>query len=285
MKVSQKHARESAGSVRMTRRRAIVKDRLWLWGHDAGVHDKSWGLARPSRITPVEAAHYLGVPNVIMVRYLGRPSLPFDQYAVPFRSMSQVVWSVVGATGQTDQKEREHVLELAARQINITGGIMDDFFAGAFEKGKKGEATALSLKQLRQLRGQLSVAGRRLDLWAVLYETQLEKSLSKYLALLDKLSFWTWDSVKLSELKCNFEKLEAVVPKCDKILGCYMWDYGKKKPLPLELMEHQCELGLHWLTSKRIEGMVFLASCICDLELETVEWARRWIAKVGDARL
>jgi len=31
-----------------------------------------------------------------------------------------------------------------------------------------------------------------------------------------------------------------------------------------------------------IDGMIFLASCICDLELETVEWTRRWIQEVGD---
>ena len=36
-----------------------------------------------------------------------------------------------------------------------------------------------------------------------------------------------------------------------------------------------------WLRQGRIEGMIFLASCICDLELEAVEWTRRWIAEVG----
>ena len=69
---------------------------------------------------------------------------------------------------------------------------------------------------------------------------------------------------------------------CGKILGCYMWDYGRKQPMPLERMQYQCETGLRWLQEGRIEGMIFLASCICDLELETVEWTRRWIAAVGD---
>src|SRR5438270_3965790 len=91
---------------KMASRASVVRDRLWLWGHDAGSHNASWGLPKPSRITPVEAAFYLGVPNVIMVRYSGRPPLPLDQYAVPFRPLRQVVWSVVGAGGQTDPKER-----------------------------------------------------------------------------------------------------------------------------------------------------------------------------------
>ena len=46
--------------------------------------------------------------------------------------------------------------------------------------------------------------------------------------------------------------------------------------------QEQCELGLEWLKQGRIDGMIFLASCICDLDLETVEWTRKWIQKVGD---
>jgi hypothetical protein len=64
-----------------------------------------------------------------------------------------------------------------------------------------------------------------------------------------------------------------------------MWDYGEKRPMPVELMEKQCTLGLEWLHQGRIEGLVFLASCICDLELEAVEWTRQWIARVADERL
>ncbi len=46
-------------------------------------------------------------------------------------------------------------------------------------------------------------------------------------------------------------------------------------------MEWQFNLVLHWLQEDRIEGMIFLASCICDLGLGAVEWARQWIAQNG----
>src|SRR5262249_22985274 len=46
--------------------KATVRDKLWLWGHDAGAHNDGWGLPRPSRIPPAEAAFYLGTPNLIM---------------------------------------------------------------------------------------------------------------------------------------------------------------------------------------------------------------------------
>jgi hypothetical protein len=264
--------------------KSTVRDKLWLWGHDAGAHNDSWGLPRPSRITPTEAAFYLGTPNLIMVRYLGRPPLPFDQCALPFRALKRVAWSVVGASGQTDERERAHVLDLAARQPNITGLMLDDFF-GSEQPAQGDDPAALPPDMLRELRGQLTVGGRRLRLWAVLYEHQLEKPLAPYLELLDLVSFWTWDSEKLHGLEGNLERLEKAAPRCGKVLGCYLWDYGKKKPMPLDLMQRQCESGLDWLRQGRIEGMIFLASCLCDLELEAVEWTRNWIAKVGETQL
>jgi hypothetical protein len=260
--------------------KATVGDRLWLWGHDAGAHNEGWGLPGPSRITPAEAAFYLGIPNLIMVRYQGRPSLPFDQYALPFRALQQVVWSVVGAGGQTDDRERAHVLDLAARHPNITGLMLDDFFGS--EQAVQGDGTpALPTDELRGLRNQRTVAGRRLQLWAVLYEHQLEKQLAPYLELLDVVSFWTWDADKLVGLEGNLARLKEVAPRCARALGCYLWDYGKKKPMPLDWMRHQCEVGQRWLRRGEIEGMIFLASCLCDLELEAVEWTRQWVAQVG----
>src|SRR5262249_3752064 len=103
---------------------STVGDRLWLWGHDVGAHNDSWGLPKPSRIPPTDAAIYMGISNLIMVRYQVRPAPPFDQYAVPMLALKRVVWSVVGARGATDDQEREHVLDLAASQPNITGLMM-----------------------------------------------------------------------------------------------------------------------------------------------------------------
>lgn len=263
---------------------SAIRERLWLWAHDAGAHNDAWGLPRPSRITPAEAAFYLGIPNLIMVRYQGRPPLPFDQFAVPLRALKQVVWSVVGAHGETDERERAHVLDLAVRQPNITGVMLDDFF-GSDPSSQESDVAALAPDQMRKLRGQLTMGGRRLNLWAVLYEHQLEKPLAPYLPFLDFVSFWTWDADQLPSLENHLHRLEQAAPACGKVLGCYLWDYPKKQPLPLDRMRHQCQVGLDWLRKGRIQGMIFLASCICDLELEAVEWTRDWIANVGDERL
>lgn len=95
----------------------------------------------------------------------------------------------------------------------------------------------------------------------------------------------TWNFEELKDLQANFEKLKTMVPDQRILLGCYMWGFGTGKPIPIELLRHQSELGLQWLKQGRIEGMIFLATNVCDLDLEAVEWPRQWIAQVGDQGL
>lgn len=258
-----------------------VRDSFWLWGHAAGVHcTGNWGLPPVSRMTPAEAAMYMGIPNMLMVGF-GKPPQPpsdqYEQYAISFRSLNRVVWSIVGAGALTGAEDRARALALAHRHPNITGVIMDDFFNDL----RRGRKPPLSPDELREVRRALVLPDRRLDLWVVLYDMELALSFGEYLDLCDKVTFWTWHAKDLDKLEDNFARAEKLAPRAGKILGIYMWDYGDKKPIPVEVMERQCETGLKWLREGRIEGMIFLPSCICDMELEAVEWTRRWIAKRG----
>ncbi len=251
-----------------------VKDKFWIWGHDAGSHNNQYGLTKTSRMTPAEGAFYLGVPNIIMVKYDGRPEPPYDQYALAFRPLKQVVWSIVGAGGATASGEVETIRNLAMKFPNITGVMMDDFFC--YDQAS-GRVAVHTVDQLKAFRERLAIPDRKLDLWVVLYNHQLDHPVAEHLKACDVVTFWTWTSEKLDSLEKNFRKVEELAPSCRKILGCYMYDYGNHKPMPVDLMKYQCELGLDWLRNGRIDGMIFLASCICDLELEAVEWTRQWI--------
>ena len=256
-----------------------IRDRFWLWGHDAGSHDVQWNLPGTSRITPVEATFYMAIPNIVMVRYDEESQPPSTQYSVPFRPLREVVWSIVGGGGITERSEREQVIELAGQLPNMTGVMMDDFFRSE-EDGD--QISALSLEELKEVKALLGAAARPLDLWVVLYAHQLHMPVRKHLELCDNVAFWTWEAKDIDKLEDNFAQMESIAPSCRRILGCYMWDYGTKNPIPVDLMRKQCTLGLQWLREGRIEGMIFLASCICDLDLEAVEWTRRWIGEVGD---
>jgi len=255
-----------------------VRDRFWIFTCVAGADNPS--LKRPSRMTPAEGALYLGVPNLIMVCWQGKPAPPYDQYAIPFRPLKQVVWSVVGSGGKTADRERAAVFELAARTPSITGVFMDDFFTS------KGDRLArLSLDEVRAVRRQAVLADRRLDLWVVLYTHQLHRPVQDYLRLCDKVTLWTWRPEDLAHLEANMAKFEKLAGSSGKLLGLYMYDFGGKREMPVDRMKRQCELGLEWLKQGRIEGMIFLANTVADLDFEAVEWTRRWIADVGDRPL
>jgi len=248
-----------------------LRARFGSWTPAAGADQRDNGLPRTSRMTPVEGAVYLNVPNLLFVRYGDNPPMPFDQYAIAFRPFKRVVWSLVGASGQSSDEERRHVLELAGRFPNIVGFIMDDYF-------RPDGTGSLAVEQLKELRKRLVIGGKKRDLFVVLYQHQLELPVQAHLEFCDKITFWTWQAKDLRSLETSFDRLETLAPTHGKLLGCYLWDFGTGKPMPLDLMKKQCDLGRRWLEQGRIEGMIFLASNVCDLELETVEWTRRWIA-------
>lgn len=258
-----------------------VRDRLWLWGHAAGALNAEWNFPRPSLITPVEAAYYMNLPNLLMVKYGGLPVMPYEQYAIPMRPLKRVAWSIVGARGEQSADETEHVLELAASMPNLTGLVMDDFIN--WDTGEP----EIGVEELAALHGRLQLPDRRLDLMMILYTHQLDIDVRAHLAYCNQVSFWTWKSAELVDLEANFERFERLVPSHQRFLGCYLWDFGVKgAPIAnLELLQRQCELGREWLMGGRIEGMIFLPSSVCDLELESVEWVREWISEVGDEPL
>jgi hypothetical protein len=259
-----------------------VRDLFWVWGHEAGSHNPGshqieWNLPGPSRITAIEAAAFLDVPNLLMVKYNGQPRMPFDRLAIAMRPLSQVIWSITGAMGEKSLDERVHVFELARRFPNISGVVMDDFIN--WDTG----APELSVEELTQVREQLQLPDRRLNLMMTLYSHQLTAGIQDHLDLCNQVGFWVWESSNLHRLESDFALLEQLAPHQSKFLGCYLWDFGARAPMPLTRLQRQCETGLAWLQSGRIDGMIFLPSCHCDLELETVEWLRGWIGSVGSS--
>lgn len=260
-----------------------VRDRFWLWAHQEGSHNEGYPLPGKSRMTPAEAAHHMGIFNVMMVGYGGQPEPPFDQYAKSLTSMKRLEWSVVGdgSSKRNDtESDLEAVIDLAQRFPNVTGGLLDDFFHPLDENGKFSRYDLAAMRHFNQRLHQAS-----LELSVVLYDHDLNTPLQEFLKLADTVSFWTWKAEQLPELENNMARVERLLGDGRKVLGCYLYDYGAGQPMPLDMMKHQCELGLRWLREGRIDGMVFLASCICDLDLEAVEWTRQWIQEVGDQAL
>jgi hypothetical protein len=264
-----------------------VLDRIWLWGHAAGSHTNRrvdrelWGLPDVSAITPADAADYMGISNCVMVVYRDEPQPPFNRDALALSVLDRVVWSVVGdaSTTRTEDgaSDLDEVLAIAGLYLNVHGAIIDDFAAGGRPRMTV-EAVARTQKRLHNFR-------RPLDLWVVLYNGQDLEPLSAHLQFCDVLTFWTMEGSRLPGLENAFGQFLEQTPDRRRVLGCYMWNYGEKQPMTVAQMEHQCGLGLQWLREGAIEGIIFLASCICDLRLEAVEWTREWLLDVGDEEI
>jgi len=264
-------------------------------------------------MTPAEGSFWLGVPNLLLIREHDFPRLPtsverwraktsFEQYAISFQPLDRVVWSVVGSGGKGGMNELPYVLPLATKFPNFTGIYLDDFIIDVKKQpdGRVAGRPALQPNDLKRAREQMKAVGRPMEIWVTLYTHEINPSrkrtspgfrgceppLADFLDQFDVLTLWTWNSDELRELEQNLVALEKIAPKKARIaLGLYIWDFQNRKPVPVELMQHQCELGLKWLREDRIHDMIFLANTVLDVGLPSAEFSRQWIKKVGSENL
>lgn len=267
-----------------TAEEGTARDRFWLFA--CPVNSDLPNIKRRSAMSPVEGALYLGIQNIIMVNTGGEEAKvarfepPFDQYAIALRPMKRVVWSIVGSAGATTPEERTLGIELAMKTPNFVGVFMDDFFRGR----KEGQRASLTVEELAELKVRLKGPEKRLDLFTTFYARFLDLPLGDYMDLIDVVTLWTSPS-DLVNTESNLTRLQKLAPKSRRMLGCYMVDYYGKKGMPLDLMKHQCEIGLRGLRDRRLDGMIFLGNTIMDLGFESIDWTREWIEKVGNTEI
>ncbi|MHB9032408.1 MAG: hypothetical protein ACYC6L_05115 [Anaerolineae bacterium] len=264
---------------------STVADKLWLWCHQEGSHNYIKQIGAESSITPAEALVNMGIPNAVMVTFAGLPEPPLLPHALKLANAQRLVWSIVGDSSSKrndTSSDLEEVIGLAPQCPNLCGAIMDDFF---HKPDASGAVSRYSAAQLAWFADRLHTAIRPLDLWVVLYGHDLDLPVAPLLAPCDVVTFWTWKAAELPNLKRNLARARALAPGKRLIQGCYMWDYGAGKEMSVENMRWQCEQGLEMLKSGEIDGLIMLASCICDLDLHAVRWTREWIGQVSHITL
>ena len=270
--------------------RVTARDKFWIFGVRPGQDDIHIGRCEQphsrfgSKVTPAEAALYLNVPNMIMVTCDGIPP-PFSQqaedYAFTFTPMKKVLWSATGSGGFRAGNEEEFIVHLAAKYPNICGALLDDFF-GKFHQLKEPERTEKARELLKTIRTGLDKAARPLELYVVWYASEagsVDRWLFQYI---DGITLWTSNSKELPQLERRFVKVEEMFPGKKKLLGIYLFDFHNHYPVPKDMMELQCELGLKLMKEGRLDGMIFEANSVMGAGFENDQWTRQWIQRVGE---
>ena len=214
-------AEEPAETFSVARANETFKDRMWLWCHVEGAHDKArhhdYGFGTYKfTVSPGQAADLLGIENVFMVKYNhGRHRGPtpsdFSSYydSRNFGRFKNVIWSLGGGGGTSSINDRKKALKLTHLKTNIVGFVMDDFFAN--------KERALSPRQFSKLRERLAHAGpnqSRANLWAVVYDTQICKT----------------------KVSSNAKFARDLAPWLKEVDGITLW-FKKQESLTLENMD------------------------------------------------
>ena len=257
-----------------------IKNDFWLWGQTAGTHHEEgnniYKLPGENKMTQLEGAKFFGIENMCAVVMQDKPAVEdFPALADELSEMKRVVWSIIGNGGSKRNNDggndMDAMLEVAKTHPNIIAGVADDFM----RPERMAIYTPDVIKGYKQrLRTE---AGRPLEFWSVLYAHELSDNIKEHLDVFDVVTFWNWYSESLLCLDENLEKLRAMTDK-PIFAGCYMWDYGNKRPMPMDLMKLQLEKYLEWYESGKIAGVILCSNCIADIGLEAVDYTREWLA-------
>lgn len=275
-------------------KRLRLKDNFWLWGQNPGSHhvgspEGGYRLPGVNHMDSREGCDFFGIDKCLRVTMSTGPFPPFDAEAAKLKDLKEVVWSAIGAGGATIYSNDNHsdvdeVVRMAKIYPNVSGAVMDDFFYGTEVPGRS--SGRHSIESIQSIRRKLhSFAKRPLDLWVVWYTYQLDFNVAEYLDLCDVITLWTWKGSDLPEIDANLKKMMEKTPGKRRFAGCYMWNYGERKPLTMDQMKYQLDRYYHWLKKGDIEGIIFCSNCIADIGLETVDYTRKWINQVGNEKI
>ena len=273
-------------------------DDCWLWGHETGQLDSPtnrWGLpVAKGYYHQAQACRDFGVSNLCCIRW-DKPSRAFRD---SLRGLKRLTWPMSGhrkEANSTYDALADWNFAVADEMPNVTGFDLDDFIVARGPSiavdtpaGRRMVCpTRFPYAQLVELRRRLDAYPRRLELRLVVYDELLDqrkdpKDLVPVLELVDSVTYWTWKAKSLSKLPEYFRRYRALAPDKRTYLGIYLWDFGGTHgEISAEDMKYQLDFALEKWKSREIDGVVFLATSICNRDFTAVKMAHEWIKANG----
>lgn len=277
---------------------STLRDDCWLWGHETGQLDSPtnrWGLpVAKGYYHQAQACRDFGVSNLCCIRW----DKPFRAFRDSLRGLKRLTWPMSGhkkEVNSTYDALGDWNFAVADEMPNVTGFDLDDYFvargpsiAVETSAGRRMVCpTRFPYAQLVELRRRLDAYPRRLELRVVVYDELLDqrkdpKDLVPVLELVDSVTYWTWKAKNLPKLPEYFRRYRALAPGKRTYLGIYLWDFGGTHgEISAEDMKYQLDFALAKWKSREIDGVVFLATSICNRDFTAVKMAHEWIEANG----
>lgn len=258
-----------------------LRENCWLWGHPAGAYNNAWGNEQPSRMTPMEACLYLGIRNTFMIGGSDKRR----QYNKAFKTLRQVGWEFGRAFHAAKSNDDSTINEFfdGARDFpNVTTAVFDDFQNG-------GDYLEISPETYRSFHEKFHNSPiRRFDTWMVLYtnefgkEEEKDKAFMEYIEPFDGIIMWTWEEKDVPLIPEKYEIFKKMTPNNRRMFGCYLWNFGEKKPATAKAVKWQLDWYLEKIKAGEAEGIVFHTNTMADLDLEAYDAAIEWLEEHGD---
>lgn len=260
----------------------VLRDRFWLWGHPEGCYNNMHGNTGTSRMTPMEACLYLGVRNVFMVpdgEHNGS-TVNRRQYNKSFKTLKEVGWECYDVSNHPERIEL--FIEEAKEYSNIGRVVFDDF-------QRFGEYKSINVDNLWKIHERLHTNDvRPLDMWMVLYtwefgvDSKEDEIFKKYTAPFDGIIMWTWCEKDVNLIPEKYEIFKKMTENHKRMFGCYLWNFGEKKPATGNAVKWQLDWYREKILSGEAEGVVLHTNTMADLDLEAYDVACEWMEKHGD---
>lgn len=258
-----------------------IRDRLWMWGHSNKIVTPSRPFAHPGGVCHCdmsEACAKMGIPNCCVVRWMGLPKPPFDEWVKTLAPLKRVAWSVVDGAPEPFEKKLEMALALQPKLPNLTTVYLDDFFT----------PQKLSRpKSVRALADRLHERGLRLA--CVFYPDQegIRPEFRDDLMACDEISTWIWNGRNIAKMRDSVMKLRDFVgAEKPLLLGQYMWEFNApERPQDPALMREQLATAHELLRGQVVTGLIFHPTFVADLDYEAVRISKAWIAENGEEKV
>ena len=263
-----------------------ILDRLWLWGMkvnslQASLDYAKWGFD-PSTLTTEQAIEQTGIRNVLMAG-----GLEISEESLASMPSAQRIICKWGLHKYNHSEEKFYLdyedgesrllaaKRLAGQDTRVEAFLFDDFNTGSMDAG-------VSSSHLAKLQHTNATVGPQIPLWATVYIQSLEREgLADLLRYFDGIVLPLWFSDEI-------DKVPEAVERCAELSGdkpvhvcLYFYDFGKKKPITRDEMQHQLDVVEPLIRSQRIAGLVFLGTCMMDLGWDSTACFYDWISKIG----